>query len=62
MTPETALAAIRFVHFGAVVLLLGTVVFRRHFAAGSLAAALAGWFVRWERAAAVVALASSHNR
>ena len=59
MTPETALAAIRFVHFGAVVLLLGTVVFRRHFAAGSLAAALAGRLVGWERAAAVVALASA---
>lgn len=59
MSPETALIFVRFAHFGAVALLLGTVLFRRHAALGEVAASLAPRLRRWERWAAALALASA---
>lgn len=58
MSPETALVLVRFAHFGAVVLLLGTVIFRRRMAARETSSVLAPSLRYWERWALGVALVS----
>ena len=59
MAPESALLIARFFHFGAVLLLLGTVLFRRRVASADVAAAMAARLGRWECWAALMALASA---
>ena len=59
MSPEFALACVRFVHFGSVMLLLGTVVFRRRMAVPEVAAALAEPLLIWEKWSATAALTSA---
>lgn len=58
MSPEAALVLVRFAHFGAVVLLLGTVVFRRRMTVPETRSVLVVTLQNWELWAAGVALAS----
>ena len=59
MATEHALVLVRLLHFTAVLLLLGTVVFQRRLAAADVAAAMAARLGRWQRDASVMALASA---
>ena len=59
MSPDAVLALIRFVHFGGVLLLAGTVAFRRRIAVPEVAVAISGRLTCWERWAVAVALASA---